>query len=279
MTQPADDSAPYPIAMSPLPKFSIDLSETFPRLTAAPSIEAVIHWQTHAGKQLEPAALKDALTQQLPDYPICQSQQDIQISAVGSPDGSSEFLQRTQWNGFRLQDEQGRHVAQFTLGGVIFSRLEPYESWDTFKAEAIRFWDLFVALAEPTVIQSLGVRYINRILLADGEQPSTFLKAVPYTLPGVGVSPESFFYKDTYRVPGYPYSIHWTKTIQPEGASPIDQRALIIDIDVFTTELLQLDHSTLAQSLQEMRWLKNKVFFGCITDTALERFGLEQLGA
>ena len=264
--------------MSPLPKFSIDLNDTFPRLTAAPSIEAVIHWQAHAGKQLEPAALREALAQQLPDYPVCQPQQDIQISASGNSDGSSEFLQRTQWNGFRLQDEQGHHVAQFTLNGVIFSRLEPYESWDTFKAEAIRFWALFVELAEPTVIQRLGVRYINRILLADGEQPSTFLKAAPYTLPGVEVSPESFFYKDTYHVPSYPYSVHWTRTIQPEGASPIDKRALILDIDVFTTELLQLDQDTVTQRLQEMRWLKNKVFFGCITDTALERFGLEQFG-
>jgi len=58
--------------MSPLPKFHIDFNETFPRLTAAPSIEAVIHWQAHAGKTLEPDSLKEALTQHLPDYPISE---------------------------------------------------------------------------------------------------------------------------------------------------------------------------------------------------------------
>lgn len=259
--------------MSPLPKFSIDLNEEFPSLKAAPSIEAVIHWVAHAGKKLDLETLRGELTQRLPNYPICQPQQDIQISAASVPDGSSELLQRAQWNGFRLQDEPGRHVAQFTPNGVIFSRLEPYEKWETFRTEALRFWDLFLELAEPTVIQRLGVRYINRIPLEKGEQPSDYLETGSSLLPGLQVSPESFFYKDTYQVPGYPYSVHWVRTIQPQQPTSADQQALIVDIDVFTTELLQLDQDVLTQRLQQMRWLKNKVFFSSITKTAQERFG------
>lgn len=259
--------------MSPLPKFSIDLNEEFPNLKAAPSIEAVIHWQAHAGKQLEPEALREALAQHLPDYPVLQFQQDIRFSVEGAADDTPEFAKQVQWNGFRLQDKQGRHVAQFTPKGVIFSRLEPYEQWETFKAEAIRFWNLFLELAEPTVIQQLGVRYINRIPLENGEQPSTYLTRASYLLPGLEFSPESFFYKDTYEIPGYPYSIHWVRTIQPQQSS--GQQALIIDIDVFTNELLQLDQETLTRRFQEMRWLKNKVFFSSLTDTALKRFGAD----
>jgi len=259
--------------MSPLPKFSIDLNEKFPPLKAAPSIEAVIHWQAHAGKKLEPEALKAELTRRLPDYPNLQTQHDVQISAAGAPDGSSEIFHQAQWSGFRLQDEQNHHVAQFTLNGVALSRLEPYEEWATFQAEALRFWRIFIELAEPTVIQRLGVRYINRIPLDDGEQPSQYLNTVPAPPPGLELTAESFFHQDTYLVPGYPYSINWVRTIQPAGADPADGRALIVDIDVFTHELLQLDQDTLTQRLQEMRWLKNKVFFSCITSHALERFG------
>ncbi|WP_008319189.1 TIGR04255 family protein [Leptolyngbya sp. PCC 6406] len=259
--------------MSPLPKFSIDFSEEFPSLQAPPSIEAVIHWQTHAGKKLEPEALKAELIQRLPDYPNLQTQHDVQIGATGAPDGSSEIFHRAQWSGFRLQDEQNRHVAQFTLNGVTFSRLEPYEEWATFQTEALRFWNIFLELAAPTIIQRLGVRYINRIPLAVGEQPSKYLSTVPTPPPGLDLATESFFHQDTYPVPGYPYSINWVRTIQPTGADPADGRALIVDIDVFTHELLQLDQDTLAQRLQEMRWLKNKVFFNCMTPHALERFG------
>jgi uncharacterized protein (TIGR04255 family) len=259
-------------AMSPLPKFSINLNEKFPNLKTAPSLESVIYWQAHASKILEPEALKNELTQRLPDYPICHPQQGFEITASGFPDGTSEVLHRTQWNGFRLQDDQSRHVAQFTPTGVVFSRLEPYETWENFKAEALRFWNIFLELAEPTLIQRLGVRYINRIPLDNGEQPSLYLTTVTSTLPGIDVPTDAFFYQDTYQIPGHPYSINWVRTIQPKGIDSTGGRALILDIDVFTTEMLQLDQETLTQRLIEMRWLKNKVFFSCITETALERF-------
>lgn len=259
--------------MSPQSKFIIDLEEKFPTLQAAPSIEAVIHWQAHAGKKLDRETLKAELTRLLPDYPILRTKHDVQISATGAPDGSSEPFQKMQWSGFRLQDEQNRHVAQFTLDGVVFSRLEPYEEWASFQAEALRFWRIFLELAEPTVIRRLGVRYINRIPLEAGEQPSKYLSTVPAPPPGLPLVTQSFFHQDTYPVPGYPYAVNWVRTTQPTGIDPADGRALIVDIDVFTQELLQLDQDTLAQRLQEMRWLKNKLFFSCITPHALERFG------
>jgi uncharacterized protein (TIGR04255 family) len=263
--------------MSSLTKFNINLNEKFPKLKTGPSIEAVIYWQAHTSKPLEPLTLKDELTQRLPDYPIChaQHQQGIEIAATGSPDGTSEVLYHTQWNGFRLQNEQTRHVAQFTPTGVVFSQLEPkpYEIWENFKTEALRFWNIFLELAEPTLIQRLGVRYINRILLNNSEQPSLYLKNAPPTLPGLNFPTESFFHQDTYQAPDYPYSITWVRMIQPNGVDLAGGRALIIDIDVFTTEMLQLDRETINKRLIEMRWLQNKVFFSCITEAALKQFG------
>jgi uncharacterized protein (TIGR04255 family) len=253
-------------------KISIDPNETFPTLKAAPSIEAVIHWQAPAGKTLEQDSLREILTQRLPEYPIIQTQQDIQME-MGVLSGSPEFSQRIQWNGFRLQDEQNHHVVQFMPSGVVFSRLEPYEKWEIFTAKALRIWQLFVELADPTIIERLGVRHINRIQLENGEQPLTYIKMEPYSLSGLDIAPETFFYKDTYKVPGYPYSVHWVRTIQPQQSAPSDHQALILDIDVFTTQLLELDQDTLTRRLQEMRWLKNKIFFSSITDTASERFG------
>ncbi|MBE9100121.1 TIGR04255 family protein [Vacuolonema iberomarrocanum] len=252
-------------------KISIDLNEKFPTLKAAPSVEAVIHWQAPAGKKLEPDSFRKELTQRLPEYPTLQTQQDIQMG-MEVPDSSPEFFQRVQWNGFRLQDEQNRHVVQIMQSGVIFSRLEPYERWEIFSAEALRIWQLFVELARPPIIERLGVRHINRIQLESGERPSTYIKMEPYSLSGLNIAPETFFYKDTYEVPGYPYSVHWVRTIQPQQSAPSEHQALILDIDVFTTQLLQLDQDTLTQRLQEMRWLKNKIFFSSITDTARERF-------
>jgi uncharacterized protein (TIGR04255 family) len=126
----------------------------------------------------------------------------------------------------------------------------------------------------PASVQRLGVRYINRIPLRSGENPSTYLKTVPSSIPDLELSTESFFYQDMYQVPGYPYYINWVRTIQSQPTNLADGQALIIDIDVFTTtEFTALDRESLIKRLDEMRWIKNKIFFSCITQTALEQFG------
>jgi uncharacterized protein (TIGR04255 family) len=253
--------------------FTIDFKEEFPSLERAPSIEALIHWQASPSKVLDQATLRDELTRRLPDYPICQPQHGIEI-AFGSPDGTSEVSHRNQWNGFRIQDEN-HHVAQFTQTGVVFSRLEPYEKWKSFQAEAMRFWDIFLEVAVPTTVQRLGVRYINRIVLKSGENLSTYLKIKPSAIADLELPTESFFYQDTYQIPGYPYYANWVRTIQSQPSASVDYQhpALIIDIDVFTTsEIIASDRESLIKHLHEMRWIKNKIFFSCITQTALEEF-------
>ncbi len=260
--------------MSPPTRFTIDFNEEFPHLEKAPSIEAVIHWQASPSKALDPDTLRNELIRHLPDYPICEPQHDVEI-AFGTAVGSSEMSHRTQWNGFRIRDEKN-HVAQFTPMGAVFSQLEPYEEWESFQTEAMRFWDIFLEIAVPTTIQRLGVRYINRIVLGRNENPSTYLKIMQSALADLELPTESFFYQDTYQIPGYPYHVNWVRTIQTQSIAPVDYQpqALIIDIDVFTTnEFIASDRESLIKHLHEMRWIKNKIFFTCITKTALEQFG------
>ena len=78
-----------------------------------------------------------------------------------------------------------------------------------------------------------------------------------------------FLHHDTLAVPGYPYAMNVIRTIQTAPNQPL---AVILDIDVFTAEAFELQTELLAQRLQEMRWLKNKAFFGSITSKALEKF-------
>jgi len=253
-------------------QFAINLSEKFPNLTNSPILEAVIHWEAHASKPLEQISLKDSLTKRLPEYPIIQPQYGIEVKIEGTSDDRSQFSQHTQWNGFRLEDNPKNYVAQFTHTGIAFSRVQSYESWENFKTEALRVWDVFVELAEPQAIRRLGVRFINRILLKQDESISTYLTSEPYRLSGLEISPKSFFYQDTYQVSNYPYQINLVRTIQPNQTGSGSEQALIVDIDVFTNEVSRIQED-LNQQLAEMRWLKNKIFFSNITNTALNNFG------
>jgi len=249
-------------------RFIIDPNEKFPQLVRAPVLEAVIHWEADPSKPLDQLTLREELTRRLPDYPVILPQHGIELKAIEQPDGISEVSHQIQWGGFRLENELGS-VAQFTQTGIAFSKVKTYESWETFKAEALRFWHIFVEIAEPVAINRLGVRFINRIVLGHDESISTYLKAESHRLSGLELSSQTFFYQDTYPIPSYPYQVNWVRTVQ---SAPNGQQSLIVDIDVFTTQQFTGDGEILNLKLCEMRWLKNKIFFDNITNTALDKF-------
>lgn len=254
-------------------KFVLSLNETFPKLDFAPSVEAIIHWQAPATKTLKQSELSAQLAERLPDYPTRQTQYAAEFSALGRVDGSSQITHNSQWNGFRLQSTDERYVVQFAPANVVFSRLKPYEGWKVFQKEAMKIWDVFLALAEPAAIERLGVRFINRISLINNDLPSEYLQKVQPSPSGLDLPTESFFYQDTYQVPGYPYRINWGRTVQSQQPDSQQDKALLVDIDVYTVKPFSIDRELLMERLAEMRWLKNKVFFSCITDKALAQFG------
>lgn len=250
--------------------FKIDFNETFPPLPGAPIVEAVIHWRARAEAKLELDQLRQELVNRLPEYAEVRPQHEIQITgeiAVKGATADSQIMQRTQWRGFRLQREDEPFVAQFTFNGLVFSRLAPYDRWETFEAEALRLWDIFVELMAPAALQRLGVRFINRIELFRGEEPSRYLRIAKETTIVIDLPVETFLHRDVYAVPGTPYRINLVRTIQPPD-KPDETRGLILDIDVFAEELGELEREPLVQRLAEMRWLKNKAFFSCITEQA-----------
>src|ERR1044071_2315587 len=65
--------------------FTLDLDETFPRLSRAPIVEAVIHWQAQAQKPLELESLKKVLAERLPQYPHSSPIQRFGLKATLSP--------------------------------------------------------------------------------------------------------------------------------------------------------------------------------------------------
>ncbi|MGH7138453.1 MAG: TIGR04255 family protein [Pirellulales bacterium] len=149
--------------MKPEQTFHFDLDETFPHLENAPIVEAVIQWVARAAKTLTPDDLRQQLAERLRDYPDCQPQRAFRMEAQFGLDGSSRQVQQETWQGFRCTSPDKLHIAQFNRDGVLFSRLKPYQAWEAFSAEAMRVWNVFVAVAQPAEIERLAVRFINRI--------------------------------------------------------------------------------------------------------------------
>lgn len=221
------------------------------------------------------SAVTDIIKAQLPDYPKRLSMSGLQQEFFLGSDAAPQAKRTdTGWTGLHCQTEDKLHVARFERNGFVFSRLRPYDRWEQLVAEAMRLWAIFVDLARPTQVPRIGLRFINRMDL-----PPTPVRIEDYLYPapqgarGLDVPFRHFFHQDAFDVAGHPYAVRLIRTTQPVPGPDPQHIGIIIDIDVFTTRPFDPDRKTIEDRLTEMRWLKNKMFFGSVTSKALEAFG------
>jgi len=252
------------------PVFRMELSEDFPHLDHAPIVEAVIHWRARGEANLEPEKLRSQLAGKLPDYPAVKSQQELHLESKIDAQ-SAAHSQRTEWRGLRLESTNGRNIAQFMRDGFAFSRLAPYENWDRFATEAIRLWRIHAEFARPLEVERLGVRFINRIAPIDLGRLEDVLTSPPQHPGELALPVREFLHRTDFETPGTSYNVAVIQTTQPP-APPDNALALILDIDVSARESIELDDAASHERLNEMRWLKNKAFFGSLHEHAIQRF-------
>jgi uncharacterized protein (TIGR04255 family) len=252
--------------------FEIDLTETFRHLAAAPIAEAVIHWQARASASIFNPELAQILKSRLPDYPNCRPQHKLELEAEFAAEGTASQCARDSLDGFRLTRADQSHIVQFKRDGIVFSRLPPYESWKVFLDEGWRIWRLFVELAEPTEVQRLGVRFINRIPVRQLTEVPEWLSCPPDCLEAIGLPTSGFLYESRHTVPGYPFHVNVVRTIQVPSPSRSEEFGLIVDIDVGTSHSLPCQDDIVRNSLEQMHWLKNRVFFSLLTQDTISRF-------
>ena len=262
--------------MTSVTRVAINIEEVFPHLPHAPIVEAVIDIQARSATALEEATLKPQLEARLSGYQFLDSVQHIQIQQEVNLQGgapSSPISHKLDWKGVRFQSSDKTHIAQFNRDGFVFSRLQPYESWEQLYDEGMRLWHVYVDLAQPVEIHRIGLRYINRIQLPTDElRFEDYLQPAPEPPKALDLPFNGFLHQDTLAVPDHPYAINVLRTIQPPSAPGTQGLGLILDIDAFTTQGFELSEAVLRQRLLEMRWLKNKVFFGSVTEIALKLF-------
>lgn len=251
-------------------KFQINIDEDFPHLPHAPIAEAVIDIRTRPTIELEEKSLKAQLEGKLINYDFVDSQQLIE-NQIHFELGKQPS-QTIQWKGLKYQSKDKKQITQFNNDGFVFSRLEPYPNWKELYDESMRLWQTYFELAKPVVISRLGLRFINRIQLpADNIELEDYLNRSPQPPKGLDLPFSYFFHQDTLMTPDDAYRANIFTTVQPNQA-PKQGEALIIDIDVFTTKEFELNNVMLEKSLLEMQWLKNKIFFGSVTEKTLALF-------
>lgn len=257
----------------PLRNIEIDVGEVFPPLPNAPITEAVVEVRSRAETVWDEHTIVAEVKSQLQDYPKLQSQHGLeQTVRIEFGKSAEQTLNDLGWSGIGVRSEDDKQVAQFHRDVFSFSRLRPYENWTRFRGEVLRLWSVYAALGTRTEAQRMGLRFINQIQIASASfDIDDYLITAPKDATNIPLPFVSFFHHDTFAVPGYPYGVNVIRTIQP-ATKITTGPVLILDIDVFTTIPFLLSDGALEHSLAEMRWLKNKIFFGSITQRTRDLF-------
>jgi uncharacterized protein (TIGR04255 family) len=240
-----------------------------------PIVEAVLDIDCDVPPTQDLVALEASAREQLAaTYPKNDRQwlQEHRIEA--KPDASAtSFSSRHAVQALRFRQEDDRQLVQVRALGYSFNRLAPYGALDDYLAEIERTWRIYVALAKPSQVRLIRLRYINRIMLPMGSEPfviDDYLKLGPRLPDEDNLAFVSFFNQYTAVEVGSGFQVNVTLTVQPEEAGYLP---VIFDNSALSMEQAAPENwAKLLERITSLRALKNRVFENTLTKRCLELF-------
>lgn len=173
-------------------------------------------------------------------------------------------------NGYMFTTLDKKQVFQARLDGFTFNRLKPYEKWNNFRDEAKKLWEIYKELIMPEVTR-IALRYVNKF---DIPIPSTalgeYLNAPPIIPKGL---PEGMLGFLT-RVIIYEPEIKANAVITQVLEQIVENKfaSIILDIDAFFQQEEGIKEDEIWHIYENLKDLKNKIFFLSITEKTKELF-------
>ncbi|HWH82283.1 MAG TPA: TIGR04255 family protein [Burkholderiaceae bacterium] len=244
-----------------------------------------------------------ATKRHLNNAPIREALIDIRCQPAASLDAVSQFAGRLVKPGYQIADlweatmemklEQGqpppapshtasligkridfadrRNVVQLKTTGCTYSRLAPYETWEAMTDHAFEVWGDFVKAVPFEAVERIAVRYINSIQLPLPILDfATYLNCPPVIPQGLPQEVGGFVSRISFSREGDVATV--TQMIE-SGTPGGDFLNILVDIEVATTcSHRAADADSIRTTAKRLREFKNDVFFGFLTDSALERY-------
>jgi uncharacterized protein (TIGR04255 family) len=240
-------------------------------LARAPIVEAIFDIRVSRAQGFDPLSLQDLARREGDRYPVVEEQRaflaQLEVAPGRPPTAGTQDL---GLDGFLLRAADALTLAQFRGDGFSFNRLRPYTAWEELLPEFERLWGVYREGSRPETITRVAVRFINRLVLP--LHMATFreyLTAPPMVPDEAPQAVTAFLSRVTVADPERGLSAHIVQAMEPApGQSTV---GVILDIDAFS----QREHipaDEVLPTFQQLRDLKNNVFFGSITEQTAEMY-------
>lgn len=237
-------------------------------LARAPIAEAVIDFRVVRNEKVSAETFADIESSIGKKYRQKSSIRLIQGS-FGVDNGKMlGTLQSQRDLGWRYQTET--EVAQYRVDGFTFSKIEPYTTWEEVFGEAFRLWGIYLDLAKPRQVSRIAVRYINRMRLTGVTELGRYLEAPPMLPPPIPQTVREFLTRIYVDDEKRGLSAVIVQALEPR----VDPNAvsLLLDIDAFREVRMVPDDSALRGVFEQLRQLKNEIFYASITEVTAEMY-------
>lgn len=170
---------------------------------------------------------------------------------------------RTKVAGYLYTSVDQRSRVEIKEGVLTYIEEHPYKGWESFLDNVKTYLDLFSGALGGHMMTRTSIRFINRFVIEDFENPIDYFKttisasdpdAVPYPL-------AQFSFNMMLPVDENIYSI-----VKQEFNKISDKNNYIFDIDVLDQSNLIFDIDSISEVLANLRRIKNQIFFGNVTD-------------
>ncbi len=201
-------------------------------------------------------------------YPTRRDQMYVEGQFSVDPENPPASGIRTQ-RGFAFLSADERQIFQARLDGFTFSRLAPYENWDSFRNEARRLWEMYRSVATPKSIDRLAVRYINRLdLPMVFNDFNEYLRTVPVVSADLPQGLNGYFMQLNIPYEDLSATLILNQALLPPTIP--DKVSVLLDIDIFRNIEIPDDEVFVWDFFEALRTRKNDVFEACITERMRE---------
>lgn len=240
-------------------------------LSNPPITEAIIDFKINEISEFPDDKLSNIEDEILSSYPKKERRKRFQGHFEVGDNKPPVVHEREDHYGYFFRSEDEFSLAQFRIDGFTYNRLKPYTSWEQIYQEAMRLWGLYTQIVEPHTVNRLAVRYINHIYIPyTSFDLSDYLTKAPDTPDNVSGTMTSFLTRVTFVEDQTGILANVT---QSSGTpDPTKGMQIIIDLDVYKNGPFKLNNTNLQEIFFQLRDLKNRAFFGSITDKTVRLF-------
>lgn len=200
-------------------------------------------------------------------YPKRKEQRAVSIRIDADSGESARVEEEPEARKLVFLADDEKTLVQIAPNLLAVNRLAPYLGWDQFKPEVIRLLGIYSEVARPNSIARIGVRYINRIMVLDGEVRLEGLFNVYPQLP-TNHQLREFLARNELDYPEDNAVLVLIMGTDTRGQEP----AIMLDLDFITQgQRVPLNR---AEGLIELAHQRvEEMFEACITDRLRQVFG------